>query len=258
MNPHGSSSSNQPPTRDTVKDRTSSFTSFPYPSRPPKPTSRRPRVDEQQAFSLALQELFKGDPNPDGGMVDSSMDIRGQTGFSFLQDWSSLLPPGPPPTQPLDSNVSPTHPNWNPSPLGPLPPIAPPPHHQHSSSSSSSLPQPDATFWPNLNNLSQTTSPPLDLNLFSSLSDQPPFDFGLQGFDPSPSRQQQQQQVPPQAEPLPPSFPPSNTSSFTIPRDWDWGDGTQLPTGVRDHMMGLFLQRRRQFCLINHVGRLLG
>ncbi|KAL7414128.1 hypothetical protein BDY24DRAFT_414809 [Mrakia frigida] len=251
MNPNGPSASDQP-VRDTVKDRTSSFSSFPYPSRPPKPTSRGPRVDEQQAFSLALQELFKGDPSIDGGMADTS-DIRGQTGFSFLQDWSSLLPAAPPPAQPLDSNV---HANWYP-PFGPLPPVSPSTHLQHSSSSSSSFPQPDASFW-NHDGSSQTTSPPLDLNLFSTLSTQPSLNFGLPGFDTSSHQQQTQSQLQlqsqPQPQPQPPSFPP-HPSSFPIPRDWESGDGTQLPPGMREHLLGLFLQRRRQLCVINHVGR---
>jgi len=50
----------------------------------------------------------------------------------------------------------------------------------------------------------------------------------------------------------------AGVSDERIPIPEDWRDGTILPDGMRDTLLGLFFERRRQFGLVLHVGRFFG
>ncbi|KAL7414127.1 hypothetical protein BDY24DRAFT_387702 [Mrakia frigida] len=196
------------PIREHQLNRASS-TSFPYPPRVPKPSTR---TDDQEAFSLALQELFGSDPNvyPSGNGLEQS----GPTAFSFLQDpdlSTSSLPPLPPPP-PRSSSQDFLLPTFG----------------------STSLPLPTWT-------LNQT------LEDFSRHIHHPPSSSTQQ--QPSPS-------IP--GSVFPDTARAAGVADNRIPVPDDWRDGTILPEGMRDTLLGLFFERRRQFGLVLHVGRFFG
>lgn len=247
------------PTPSRQRDRSSSF---PYPPKKPSHTATAAtQADQQIEFSLALQELFRPDPNMD---PFTGMDFASPT---LAAGGPSFLPYSDPRANPSHSQLNPAGPDFFPA-YGRFAPLV----NTHYSTGQQSQPSPalspplDPSFW-NLQG-GATADPPIftDSSLdFSSLFVSPPptassapdpadpLHFGLSGFGfdtPTASLP-----VPP---PSVPAWSPSNTNGAIgggAVNTVDWGDGTVMPEGMRDHLLKLFFERRRQFCTINNVGR---
>lgn len=228
--------------------------SFPYP--PQRPTAISPppttHLDQQQIeFSLALQELLRRNPAAvipglDALSFSPSVDPRAELPHPHNDPTSHFAAYGrfaplttqrqdELPTQPSPGDGFSLESLWD-------------------AAGETALADPSCVPFvdPSLDFSALFVSPPPTSSNFI-LDRAPPLLGGLSGFD--------LLGAPSTAPGAVPSWSPDSAYGSSggtgVGATVDWGDGTILPDGLRDHLLGLFIQRRRQFAWVAHVGRFL-